>query len=97
MDGSRPFHPEGSGILQIPISLFRTIAQLQREVGSATGAAEHLVELVDARRDYCCLYDHPDGMGDSELEILEEVLKHVRQTGIPTVTHFQVYQAHHEE
>ena len=62
MDGEAPFRPDGHSHVQLPITRFETMAEMRRRgLGD-----DQIVKtyITDLDRDYCCLYEHPDDVGD---------------------------------
>lgn len=78
MDGVAPFRPAGHRHLQLPITLFETIAQMRRRgLDDAAIVARYLSHIAE-REHYCCLYEHPDDLGAGELRIFACVFAHLR-------------------
>lgn len=86
MDGDGPFVPAGRRHLQLPLTRFETIAQMRsRGLDDDAIVATYLAD-IDTNPDYCCLYEHPDDVGQAELTIFARVFAGVAERGIEPVT-----------
>lgn len=86
LDGARPFRPDGSAHLQLPVTRFETIAQMRRRGLSDAAIVDAYLGDIDANPDYCCLYEHPDDLDDAGLAIFGRVFAEVAGRGLATVT-----------
>lgn len=89
MDGDAPFRPEGHDHWQLPITRFETIAQLRARGLDDDAIVDLLVADVEGDG-YRCLYEHPDDLGEAELDVFDRLFAHVRGKGIETATLSQV-------
>lgn len=81
LDGRLPFVPPSHRHLQLPVSLFETIAQMRaRGLGDDDVVATYL-RVVEDNPDYCCLYEHPDDLGPAELRLFDRVFTEVVRSG----------------
>jgi len=90
MDGDQPFRPEGCRHLQIPVTMFRTIDEMRDEGMSDDGIVDRFIHEIETRKDFCCFYEHPDNLFDSEFAILRRVYRYILDHGLPTVAHRDV-------
>ncbi|MEX1178974.1 MAG: polysaccharide deacetylase family protein [Nitriliruptor sp.] len=93
LDGEVPFVPAGHDHLQIPITRFETIAQMRRRGLSDEQIVASYLDHVDERRQFTCLYEHPDDLDDAGLAIFGEVFRGVRERGLEPVTLSEVASA----
>ena len=91
MDGTAPFRPAGRAHLQLPITRFETMAEMRRRGLDESQIVETYV--ADLEREYCCLYEHPDDVGDRELAVFERLFQHVQATRLEPVTLQEIAQA----
>lgn len=95
MDGRAPFRPAGHRHLQLPITLFETIAQMRRRGLDDDAIVALYLSHIDEREHYCCLYEHPDDLGAGELRIFARVFAHLRSRGTVPVTLGQIAERVH--
>jgi undecaprenyl phosphate-alpha-L-ara4FN deformylase len=86
MDGEQPFRPEGYRHLQLPVTRFETIAQMRRRGLDDDDIVATYLDDVERHPRYCCLYEHPDDLGDAELAVFDRVFGEVRRRGLEPVT-----------
>lgn len=93
LDGSRPFRPDGFDHLQLPITRFETIAQMRRRGLDDDAIVATYLDDVATHPDYACLYEHPDDLDPSALEVFRRVFASVVAAGHQPVTLTEVADA----
>jgi len=90
MDGDVPFRPEGFRHLQIPVTHFKTIAEMRAEGMDSEDIVDFYLSEIASRPEFCCFYEHPDNLFESDFAILRKVYQHIREMGLETLTHAEV-------
>lgn len=86
LDGHAPFVPPGHAHLQLPVTRFETVAQMRARGLSDVEVVDTYLDDVARHPSYCCLYEHPDDLGPSELAVFDRVFAAVRASGREVVT-----------
>ena len=72
MDGNKPFRLEPYKSLQIPVTLFKTIAQLRSENLDVNGIVDRYYQHIIGN-DFSVIYEHPDNLDSFELSACQKI------------------------
>jgi peptidoglycan/xylan/chitin deacetylase (PgdA/CDA1 family) len=86
LDGDEPFVPPGHTHLQLPVTRFETVAQMRARGLSDDQVVDTYLDDVARHPSYCCLYEHPDDLGPTELDVFDRVFAAVRASGREVLT-----------
>ncbi len=92
MDGEKPFRVTPFNSIQIPVTLFKTIAQLRSENLDCDAIVDRYFQHIIGNY-FSVIYEHPDNLDAFELMVLSKLFEKLTCNGIRSMTFGEIYDA----